>query len=155
MHCRNSWATDAIRAQEQNNLISISNGMQVLTRNFNWKLHENGWLAMRDVSYSTRSPFKMFIFERFIVEDDIKERIDQTKWKIFFSPLIIFIILFKKKKTLPIVISIYNIIQNIFWSKTYIRFFLLYISYSFSISYEIATLASREERKINGPSNWI
>lgn len=61
----------------------------------------------------------------------------------------------KKKKTLPIVISIYNIIQNIFWSKTYIRSFLLYISYSFSISYEIATLASREERKINGPSNWI
>lgn len=154
MHCRNSWATDAIRAQEQNNLISISNGMQVLTRNFNWKLHENGWLAMRDVSYSTRSPFKMFIFERFIVEG-YKGKNRSNEMKNLFFPFDHFYYPIQKKKTLPIVISIYNIIQNIFWSKTYIRSFLLYISYSFSISYEIATLASREERKINGPSNWI
>lgn len=111
---------DTIRAQEQNNLISISNGMQVLTRNFNWKLHENGWLAMRDVSYSTRSPYQKCSFLRDLSSKGIKEKIDQTsvEMKNLFFPFIIFIILFEKKPYQSSFLS--NIIQKIFFDPKYI-----------------------------------
>lgn len=147
---------DTIRAQEQNNLISISNGMQVLTRNFNWKLHENGWLAMRDVSYSTRSPYQKSSFLRDLSSKGIKEKIDQTsvEMKNLFFPFIIFIILFEKKPYQSSFLS--NIIQKIFFDPKYIFVPFFFTSLTrFQFPTILRDRNSREERKINGPSNWI